>query len=225
MNYQKNPIKIAIADNHEIFRNGLKILLQNQPEILFIGDVENGIMLLNICETQFPDIVFVDITMPKMNGIEFCVQLKKLKLKTKVIALSLFNEEHLIIEMLSAGADGYLLKETNGIELLKAAIAVYEGKNYYCISTEKKLDKLIATNRYHPYRKNKLIHLSEREVEVLKLICQTFTNKEIANKLGISIRTVEGYREILNNKTEAKNAAGLVVYAIKNGIYNPNETG
>ncbi len=223
MNYKQNPIRIAIADDHEIFRNGFKLLLENQPEMHLIGDVENGIELLKLCKTEFLDIVFVDIQMPKMNGIEFCKQLRLSKLKTKIIALSMFNDDDLIVAMLGAGACGYLLKNTNRYELLKAAVAVHEGRSYYCNSIEKKLTNLISNNRYHPHRKSSVINLSEREIEVLILICKQLSNKEIAIKLRISIRTVETYRERLNNKTYAKNSAGLVVYAVKNRLYDPHE--
>ncbi len=216
-------IKIVLADDHEIFRSGFKSMLENIPDLIWSGDAEDGIELLKLCETVKPDIAFVDIKMPRMNGIEFCVELKKRSLKTKVITLSMFNEDYLIIEMLAAGATGYLLKNTNESEILKAAIAVYEGRNYYCNNTEQKLTQLIANNQYHPHKKKKKIHLSEREVEVLKLICDQFSNKEIAIKLHISIRTVETYREILGNKTSSKNLAGLVIYAVKNGLYNPHQ--
>jgi two-component system response regulator NreC len=223
MNYLQNPIRIAIADDHEIFRNGFKLLLKDQPEMQLLGDAENGIELLKLCKTEFLDIVFVDIQMPKMNGIEFCKQLRLSKLKTKIIALSMFNDDDLIVSMLGAGASGYLLKNTNRQELLRAAVAVHEGGSYYCNSIEKKLTYLISNNRYHPHRKNSAIDLTEREIEVLILICKQFSNKEIANKLRIGIRTVESYREILNNKTYAKNSAGLVVYAVKNRLYDPHE--
>ncbi|KAF0240269.1 MAG: LuxR family transcriptional regulator [Chitinophagaceae bacterium] len=216
---QKLPIRIVIADDHQIFREGFKLLLNNQPELLLVGEADNGKSLLKLIEETLPDIAFVDIKMPEMDGIEACKIIKTQMFETKVIALTMFNEDYLIIEMLEAGAYGYLLKNTNRDELLNAAKAVQEGKNYYCSSTSNKLVKLIATNRFHPHRQLKANKLSVRETEILKMVCEQMTNKEIGEKLGISNRTVESYRETLLQKTASKNAIGLVVYAIRNGIF------
>ncbi len=223
MKYTQNPIRIAIADDHAIFRNGFKLMVENQSELCWLGDVENGIELLTLCEAKIPDIVFVDIKMPKMDGIEFCYALKKTNLTTRIIALSMFNEDYLIRDILTAGASGYLLKNTSKQEVLKAIITVYKGRNYYCSSAEQKLIQLLSNNQFNPNIKIKSVHLSERELTVLLLICNQLNTKAIAAKLEISTRTVETYRDILITKTNSKNIVGLVIYAIKNGIYNPHQ--
>ncbi len=219
MNSNHFPIRIVIADDHLIFREGFKLLLNNQPELALVGEADNGKSLLALIEKTAPDIAFVDIKMPEMDGIETCKKIKANGIATKVIALSMFNDDYLIIEMLEAGALGYLLKNTDKQEVLAAAKAVNMGHNYYCDSTSHKLTKLIAANRYQPHKPTKQLKLSIRETEVLTMLCNQLTNKEIAEKLNISFRTVETYRLSLLEKTDSKNVIGLVVYAIRNGYY------
>ena len=216
-----SPVRIVIADDHHIFREGFKLLLKDQHELELVGEADNGQTLLELVKGKAPDVAFVDIKMPLMDGIEACKAIKNNYPNTKVIALSMFNDDYLILEMLEAGALGYLLKNTNKEEVNHAAKAVHEGKNFYCSSTSVKLAKLIAAKRYQPYNRKKIIKLSGRETEVLHMICEQLINKEIADQLGISTRTVESYRETLLQKTDSKNAIGLVVYAIRNGIYKP----
>jgi DNA-binding NarL/FixJ family response regulator len=219
MKSKHNPIRIVIADDHLIFREGFKLLLNNQPELALVGEADNGKTLLELIEKTSPDIAFVDIKMPEMDGIESCKKIKAKGIDTKVIALSMFNDDYLIIEMLEAGAYGYLLKNTDRHEILAAAKAVNMGDNYYCNSTSNKLAKLIAANRYQPNKATKQLKLSIRETEVLTMLCNQLTNKEIADQLNISSRTVETYRLSLLEKTNSKNVIGLVVYAIRNGYH------
>lgn len=219
MNYKYRPIKIAIADDHEIFRDGFKLLLKNQQELELAGEAENGRELLEVAQREQPDVAIIDIKMPVMDGIEACKQIKKRFPDMKVIALSMFNDDNLIVDMLEAGARGYLLKNTNKHELLQATKTVYEGSTYYCAATSAKLTKMIAESKFNPYRNHPVQKFTNRETDIIKLICQQYTNKEIAEMLGLSIRTVESHREKIQEKTGAKNAIGVVVYAIKHGIY------
>lgn len=219
MNYFYSPIKIAIADDHEIFRDGFKLLLKNQGELELVGEAENGKELLEVALKQQPDIVIIDIKMPEMDGIEACKQIRKRFPEMKVIALSMFNDDNLIVDMLEAGAKGYLLKNTNKNELLQAAKAVYEGNTYYCMATSAKLTKMIAESKFNPYRNHPIKKFTKRETDIIKLICEQYTNKEIATSLGLSIRTVESHREKIQEKTGAKNSIGVVIYAIKHDIH------
>ncbi len=214
-----SPIKIVIADDHEIFREGFKLLLKNQQEIELVGEAENGKELLEVAAKQQPDVLIIDIKMPVMDGIEACKSIKKKFPDMKVIALSMFNDDNLIVDMLEAGARGYLLKNTNKNELMQAAKAVYEGNTYYCSATSMKLAKLIAESKFNPNRNHPVKKFSIREMEVIKLICEQLTNKEIAKTLGLSIRTVESHREKIQEKTGAKNSIGVAIYAIKHNIY------
>jgi DNA-binding NarL/FixJ family response regulator len=219
MNYSYTPIKIAIADDHEIFRDGFKLLLKNQKELELVGEAENGKELLEVARVQQPDVIITDIKMPEMDGIEACKQIRKRFPDMKVIALSMFNDDNLIVDMLEAGARGYLLKNTNKTELLQATKAVYEGSSYYCMATSAKLTKMIAESKFNPYRNQPVKKFTNRETDVIKLICEQYTNKEIATTLGLSIRTVESHREKIQEKTGAKNSIGVVIYAIKHDIH------
>lgn len=219
MTYSYSTIKILIADDHHIFREGFKVLLKNQHEIELVGEAENGRELLEMAAKLQPDVAIVDIKMPVMDGIEACKHIKKKFPDMKVIALSMFNDDNLIVDMLEAGAKGYLLKNTNKNELIQATKAVYEGSTYYCTATSNKLAKMIAESKFNPYRNHPVKKFTSRETDIMKLVCDQYTNKEIATTLGLSIRTVESHREKIQEKTGAKNAIGVVIYAIKHGIY------
>lgn len=216
MNY---PTRILIADDHEIFRNGFRLLLKNQKEAELAGEAENGEELLQAVSQHLPHVVITDIKMPVLDGIEATRLIKEKHPQVKVIALSNYNEDSLIIDMLEAGADGYLLKNTNPQELLLAIKTVMEDHKYYCRATSTKLAKFIAESRFNPYKNLPPVKLTAREREIVVLICQEMSNKEIAAKLGLSIRTVESYRDHIVEKIGARNMAGIVLYAIKHKIY------
>ncbi len=211
-------IRIAIADDHEIFREGFKLLLRDQTEAQLVGEAENGRELLQLVETAKPDVVIADIKMPVMDGVDACRAIKKKFPDVQVIALSMFNEDSLIVDMLEAGAKGYLLKNTNKPELLTAVRTVYEGRTYYCSATSDKLTRMIAESKFNPYRNQPIVRFTPRELDIIKLMCQQFTSKEIASKLDLSIRTVESHREKIQEKTGSKNAIGIVIYAIKHEL-------
>jgi DNA-binding NarL/FixJ family response regulator len=214
------PIRIVIADDHEIYRNGFKLLLKNQDDLELIGEAEDGEQLINIAAELQPDIVIVDIKMPRMDGIEACRIIKKRFPDMKVIALSMFNEDNLIVDMLEAGAKGYLLKNTKKPELLLAAQEVFAGRAYFAAETSIRLAKLIAENKYIPYRFHPEQYFTDKEKEIIRLICQQYTNKEIAQKMDLSTRTVEGYRERIQEKTGSRNSVGIVIYAIRHHIFH-----
>jgi len=219
MSYEYSTIKIAIADDHSIFRDGFKLLLRNQPLLELVGEAEHGKELLDVAAVQQPDVVILDIKMPVMDGIECCKQIKKKFPDMKVIALSMFNDDNLIVDMLEAGAKGYLLKNTNKQELLEAAKAVYDGGTYYCNATSTKLTKMIAESKFNPYRNHPVKRFTGRGTDIIILICEQLTNKEIAGKLGLSIRTIESHREKIQEKVGARNSIGVAIYAVKHGIF------
>lgn len=212
-------LKIAIADDHQMFREGFKVLLKNQEELVLVGEAENGKELIELVEKEMPQVVFVDIKMPVMDGIEAC---KKLKIKfpdLHIIALSSYNDDNLIVDMLEAGAKGYLLKNTTRQELLEAAMTVYEGSVYYSATTSEKLTRLIGKSKFNPYPAAPKDIFSKREKDILLLMCKQFTSREIAREFGLSIRTVESHRVHIMEKTGAKNSVGIVIYAIKHKIF------
>lgn len=211
-------IKIAIADDHEIFREGFKLLLRDQDEVRLVGEAENGRELLQVVAECQPDVVIVDIKMPVLDGVDACKAIKKNFPDVQVIALSMFNEDSLIVDMLEAGAKGYLLKNTNKQELLTAVRAVYEGNTYYCSATSEKLTRMIANSKFNPYRNQTTVFFTSRELTIIQMICQQYTSKEIGIKLGLSYRTIESHREKIQEKTGAKNVIGIVIYAIKHDL-------
>jgi DNA-binding NarL/FixJ family response regulator len=212
-------IRIIIADDHELMRKSLPILLKKQDEIEIVDDAENGQELLEKVRQHEPDVVVTDIQMPIMDGIKATKKIKEEFPHIKVLALTMFNEDHLIVDMLEAGAKGYLLKNTTQHELMEAIKAVYNGGTHFCNSTSEKLKNMIVQSKFNPYKKSPKVELTPREIEVMRLICQQMKNTDIADKMCISVRTVEGYREKIFEKTGSKTLAGITIFAIKNGYY------
>ncbi|MCW3116225.1 MAG: two component transcriptional regulator, LuxR family [Chitinophagaceae bacterium] len=220
--YEMTTIRILIADDHAMLREGFRNMLRRHTEIEFAGEAENGRELLRLTAELKPDIVFIDVHMPVMDGIEAARLIHKNYPDTRMIALTSFDEENLIVDMLEAGATGYLLKNAEREEILQAIYAVYENNTYYCRQTSTKLAKMIASSKFNPYKKDRTT-FSEREKEVIRFICQEFSNKEIAAALNLSIRTIEGYREKIQEKMNVHSTAGLVVYAIQKGFFKPGQ--
>jgi DNA-binding NarL/FixJ family response regulator len=218
-------IRVVMADDHEIFRDGFKLMLSRNKDIELIAEAENGRDLVELVGTHSPDVVVTDIKMPIMDGIEATRVIKSKHPQIGIIGLSMFDEDDLIIEMLDAGALGYLLKNADKDEVAAAIQAVFRGDHYYCRSTHAKMMQLIAKSRYNPYLKKEKITFTDKEIEVIQLICQEYTNKEIADKINVSVRTIEGYRLRIQERMQVKNTVGLVVYAIKHGIFDPKIPG
>jgi two-component system response regulator NreC len=214
-------IKLIIADDHEIFRDGFKLMLSKFPEIILVGEAVNGRELLELTEQLDPDVILTDIKMPVMDGIEATKKIAELYPDKGIIGLSMYDDDELIIEMLEAGAKGYLIKNAGKDQIIEAIKTVYNDEPYYCRTTSSKLTQMIAKSRFNPYKKTEKAEFSEREKEIITCICAEMTNKEIGDKLFISVRTVEGHRLKILEKMHVKNTVGLVVYAIKNGIVKP----
>lgn len=219
----KYDISLVIADDHEIFRDGLVLMLSRQPSIQLKGQAEDGKELIELVKEHKPDIVITDIKMPRMDGVEATKYLSAHFPSSKIIALSMFNEENLIVDMLEAGAKGYLLKNADKQEILDAIENVYEGNVFYCKHTTSRLASMIVNSKFNPYRKKESIIFGDREKEIIKLICLQNTAQEIGDKLFISKRTVEGYRTKILEKMSAKNTAGVVVFALKHNLITESD--
>ncbi|NCI51636.1 response regulator transcription factor [Sediminibacterium roseum] len=220
MNEEQPIIKIVIADDHEVFRDGLKLMLSKEKAFSIVAEAENGLELIRLSDETEPDIILTDIKMPKMDGIEATRRIHDQNPSIGVIALSMFNEESLVVDMLEAGALGYLLKSSDKAEIIDAVNTVYHHHPYYCKSTSARLAITITESRFNPY--NSGVHsslFSSKEIEVIRLICEEYSTKEIGDKIFQSMRTVEGYRAKILDKMNARNTAGIVIYAIKHGIY------
>lgn len=217
----EEPIKIIIADDHEVFRDGLKLMLSKEKDFSIVAEAENGLELIRLSDEQQPDIILTDIKMPKMDGIEATRRIHEENESIGIIALSMFNEESLVVDMLEAGALGYLLKSSDKAEIIDAVNTVYHHHPYYCRSTSARLAITITESRFNPYNKE-AFHSSiftPKEIDIIRLICEEYSTKEIGDKLFQSMRTIEGYRSKILEKISARNTAGIVIYAIKHGIY------
>jgi two-component system, NarL family, response regulator NreC len=211
-------IKLLIADDHEIFRDGFKLMLSKFTDIELVGEAENGRELVELTKKLKPDVIITDIKMPIMDGIDATQKISEKYPDIGIIGLSMFDEDDLIIDMLEAGAKGFLIKNAGKLEITEAIRTVYEGEPYYCKTTSHKLTNLIAKSRFNPYKKVTKIEFTEKERTIIQLICKELSNKEIADKLFVSSRTVEGHRLKILDKMNVKNTVGLVVYAMKHGL-------
>lgn len=218
-----NSIRLVIADDHEIFRDGLALMLSKQQNIQLIGQAENGKQLLTLVRELQPDVVMTDVKMPVMDGIEATRSLLAENPYLQIIALSMFDEENLIVDMLEAGAKGYLLKNADKQEILDAIHSVYQGKPYYCHHTTSRLASMISKSRFNPYKKKDPLVFTDREKEIIRLICQQLTAQEIADKVFLSKRTVEGHRTRILEKMSVKNTAGVVIYALRHRLVSEEE--
>ncbi len=214
----KNSITLVIADDHEIFRDGLALMLSRQEGFVLAGQAGDGKELLRLVEEHRPDMVLTDIKMPLLDGISATRTLLRQNPDLKIIALSMFEEENLIVEMLEAGAKGYLLKNADKKEILEAIATVNEGNIFYCKHTTARLAAMIVKSKFDPLKKNPGALFTDREKDIIRLICRQNTAQEIGKLLFLSKRTVEGYRTRILEKMEVKNTAGVVVFALKHNL-------
>ncbi len=205
-------IKLIIADDHPLIIEGMRAALQKDEDIMLLAEVQNGIELIKKMESELPDVVIMDINMPDMDGIEATQKVHKNFPSVKVIAFSQYDDKHFITRMLRAGAKGYLLKSTPVKELIKAVKLVHDGSVYL----GKGLPDLYTHEKKS--KSNFDVMLTEREIEILKLICEEKNTREIADELFISLHTVETHRANLMQKTDSRNLVGLVKWAFENEI-------
>ena len=208
-------IRVLIADDHKMVREGLRRILEFDGEIQVIDEADNGEECIKKIRSSKPDIVLLDINMPVMNGIEALQEIRKKKLKTKVIILTVHNEIEYLLRAVDIGIDGYVLKDSDAHELIRAVTSVYEGDKFIQPSLIPLLNsKLIARN----LDAERLEQLSKREIEVLKLVAVGMFNKEIGVELGISERTVKNHLSSIFKKIDSSDRTQAAVFAIRNGL-------
>lgn len=211
----KNGLKIYIVDDHSLFREGLSFLLSNCEFISEIKEARNGEEFLVGLKSFAPDIVLMDIDMPQMGGVEATKEAIKINMHLKVIALSMYSDENFYTEMIEAGAKGFLLKNSQFTDVQTAIKEVFSGRNYFSPEILSSIVNNLSRIPTTPMNKE----LTKREFEVLLNICQGLSNQETAEQLYISKRTVDKHRENILLKTQSKNTAELIVYAIKKGYF------
>ncbi|MBV5314430.1 MAG: response regulator transcription factor [Prolixibacteraceae bacterium] len=207
--------KIIIVDDHTLFRNGLRILINNMDEYQVVAEAANGKQFLDLIDKDVPDLVLLDINMPVMDGIEAATLAHEKYPELKIITLSMYGEEDYYYKMVNAGVKGFVLKNSDIKEVKAALDVVYDGGSFF---SSELLQNLVNSLKSSPKSKEFHAELSEREMEILILICQGLSNQEIGDKLFISKRTVDKHRANILEKSESKNTAQLVVYAIKNKL-------
>jgi len=212
------PIRIAIADDYAIFRDGLKVGLKSDRNLQVVLEAGNGIDLIEGLKNQPIDVILMDLKMPVMDGIEATREVKKLNEAIKVLAVTMYDDDQFIIHLMENGANGYLLKNAEPEEIRKAIYAAHETGYYFNDIVNKALLKKLVIKGHVKPSFNQQVAFSERELEVLKLICEEKTANEIGQEIFLSPRSVEGVRQRLIEKVGVKNTAGLVMFAVKNGI-------
>ena len=211
-------IKIIIVDDHKMFRDGIRALLEKEKNMEVVADAKDANELISILKNTVPDIILMDIDMGETNGIDATIEVKKNYPDVNILALSMHGEHNYILKMLEAGATGYILKNAGKEEMLTAIISVASGNSYFSREVSSRLIEYLNKPQVNIKNTDKNIPLTNREIEILKLIAQEYSNSEIAEELFISIRTVDTHRRNLIEKLGVKNTAGLVRFAIRKGL-------
>lgn len=211
-------IRVLLADDHAVVRDGLRFLLDAQPDIQVIGDAENGREAVSQVESICPDVVVMDIGMPDLNGIEATRMITDHCPKTQVIILSMYSTAEHVNRALLAGARGFVLKESAGVEVVEAVRSVSANHRYLSQKISDQLINNYVSQQAGAEHDSLLDRLSHRELEVLQLVVEGKTNAEIADTLSLSIKTVETYRSRLMTKLDIHDLPGLVKFAIQHGL-------
>jgi len=214
-------IKVIVVDDHKVFSDGIISILNEVDDIHVVSSASNAMELTHLLAKDPVDVILMDISLGKESGLDITKTVKEMYPEMKVLILSMHAERGYIVKAIECGANGYLLKEIGGDEMVIAIRAVYNGGSYYSQQVSS-----IIMNQFAAFQKDRTrgvsdVQLTPREKEVLILITKEYTNQEIANELFISIRTVDTHRRNLLEKLSAKNTVGLVKYAIKKGLVDP----
>jgi two-component system, NarL family, response regulator NreC len=210
---QSKKFRILLADDHSVVRQGFRLIIENQSDMEVVGEASNGREAVTVAEALQPDVVIMDVTMPELNGIEATRRIGELSPRTRVLALSMHKDSVYVREILRAGAKGYLLKDAAGNDLLAAVRAVARGEAYLSPAVS---DAVLTDYRKHVT--NPIDLLTSREREVLQMIAEGKTNKEIANSLQLSVYTVEAHRGRIMEKLNLHSTGELVRFALRNGL-------
>ncbi|HXR48935.1 MAG TPA: response regulator transcription factor [Candidatus Limnocylindrales bacterium] len=212
-------ITVLLAEDHTIVREGFRRMLELEDDIEIVGEAQDGRQAFVLAKKLHPDVVLMDIAMPKLNGLVATRQILKFEPATKVLILSAHNDDAYVKNATESGAVGFLLKQTSSHEVCRAIREVQQGKTFYSPSVSRRQDRIhpLSTDRAGGFKK-KAAPLTSREMEVLQLIAEGKANKETASELGIGIKTVEKHREHIMQKLDIHDTAGLTRYAISAGI-------
>lgn len=211
-------MRIVLADDHSLVRRGMRSLLEAEPDLRIVGEAADGREALKLCESLEPDIAILDVAMPQLNGLEVAAQAIKIVPELKVIMLSMYADESYIVRALLAGAKAYLLKEATEGDLVAAVRAVSEGKSFFSPAISRILAENYVRQLQQRGQQDSWELLTAREREVLQLLAEGKTNKEVATVLNIGVSTVETHRNKIMQKLGLRNFAELVIYAVRKGV-------
>lgn len=215
----RSRIKIIIADDHEIFRDGLAYTIQDNPNCEILASCIDGNQLVENTKKLLPDIVLTDLKMPILSGVDAIRAIHKEHPEISCLALSTFDNEYMIVEALEAGAMGYITKNMPKKELFQAIESVHRSIPYYCRTTSQKLARMIGSSFFNPYSHDKKGLFTDVEKAIIRLICDDKSCKEIADILVMSLRTVENNRSKIFKKMNVQTTAGVAIYALKHALY------
>lgn len=215
----KNRLRILLADDHELYLDGLKSLFQNQQRYKIIGTARNGKELIQLTETLHPQILLTDLRMPIVDGTSAIRRLKQKIPALKCLVLSGYDNEDYLLDALEAGALGYINKQMPKEQLFEALDQVSRGKPFFCNTTTAKMIRLIAKSPFNPYAKEGSVKFTPTEINIILLLCKELSTQEIADRLFLGIRTVENNRSRIMKKMEVRSTVGIAIYAIKHGMF------
>jgi DNA-binding NarL/FixJ family response regulator len=210
-------ISVLLVDDHAVVRQGLRALLEAEGDIVVVGEAENGREAVVLAKKTLPDVVLMDLAMPGLNGLEATRQIVRNLPSAKVLVLTSYGDDDYVVQLMEAGAVGYLVKQTAAADLLRAIREVHEGDRFFSPSIAKRLRQQDRAAFAAGQPSVKTSRLTSREAEVLQLVAEGFANKQIAAELSISIKTVEKHRQQAMNKLNIHDIAGLTRYAISRG--------
>jgi two-component system response regulator NreC len=213
-----NPIRVLLADDHTLIRAGLRMVVSSQPDFIVVGEANHGREAVALAEQLRPDVVVMDVGMPSLNGIEACRQVHDSLPQTQVIMLSMHSDEGYVLRALKAGAKGYLLKDSAEADLASAIRAVTAGKSFFSPAVSKVLLEDYMRKLERAGAEDSFELLSPREREVLQLVAEGKSSKEVANLLELSVYTVETHRAKVMQKLKLHNIPELILYAVRKGI-------
>lgn len=212
--------KVIIADDHQFFRDGFEMALRQIDEVKKITHASNGKEVLKLLSSDNYDLVFMDIKMPELNGIETTKEIELNYPQVKVIALSMYDDRKNVIEMFNSGASGYIIKNTDMKEIANAIKKVMAGEHYFAENIAKEFMEMLIQRQKKVAIIKPAVKITDRETTVLSLLCKGYSNAQMAKKLFITEKTIEFHRSELLRKTKSKNSAELVIWATRNGYYS-----